>query len=346
MSRAAVKQLVRCGRVCYPCNHREFSQEKHYEGLKSAMAELGGVVPKWSPPVSEIMAFNAAPMDTLTENQLTVLARAHFEAHPTDIPIDKARACVLWERAMQKGSPEASYCYAMCLVKGMGTEKDVQAGKNLLVAMSDTNPYAPADLALAKLLRTGDKSIGLESNPELAFSHLAFAATRGLVEAQFSVANAYWAGDGCEKSDVTAIYWFKAAAMGGNRDAKFVLGTVYSKGLGGTDEEEDAQTQGWEFYCQAADAGCVRSMFNVGVEHLQDASTLVEKNVATAAHWFEKSAALGFLPAITNLGNMYRDGLVGRAEKGGGKDMATAREWYQKGADAGDETCKELLKQT
>ena len=172
------------------------------------------------------------------------------------------------------------------------------------------------------------------------------AANKGMVEAQFSAANAYWAGDGVEKSEVNAVFWYKTAAAGGSRDAKYTLGVLYTQGLGGTAEEiPDAAARaamGFELYCEAADLGELRSKYNVGLEYLHGTGQ-VEQDLPRAAEFLTEAAEAGYVPAMVNLGKMFATGLVGQLP-GGVADVAKAREWFQKGADLGNEESAEMLK--
>ena len=48
---------------------------------------------------------------------------------------------------------------------------DVAKGVELLERMSKENPYAPADLALAKVLRMGSKNASMQPDAERAFPY-------------------------------------------------------------------------------------------------------------------------------------------------------------------------------
>jgi TPR repeat protein len=317
------------------------SSEKAYKDLSEAMRELGGVVPKWSPPTSDIIEWSRTPDLNLSSEKLTVLARAHFEEHPPEVPVNKQRAYELWKLAKSKGSVEATYCVAVCHLKGHGVKQDIKRAFNELVEMNEITPYAPAEFVLAKLLRQGDSTSGLEPDPIRAFHYLIGAADKGHVRAQYHTANAYWMGDGVERSEIMGLHWFQAAAEGGSRDARFVLGTIYSQGLADTNEEENHKEIGFDHYLSAAKAGDVRAMFNVGIEYLKNDSGIVERDVHQANEWFKKSAKSGYPPAIVNRGNMYRDGLVGAIN--GKPDWNKAADIYKQGADRGDELCKKLF---
>ena len=64
----------------------------------------------------------------------------------------------------------------------------------------------------------------------------------------------------------------------------------------------------------------------------------VERDMAKAAEWYEKSAAHGYATAMLALGDIYCDG-------GGNvkQDLTKGKEWYEKAKDAGSEEAEQRL---
>jgi TPR repeat protein len=66
----------------------------------------------------------------------------------------------------------------------------------------------------------------------------------------------------------------------------------------------------------------------------------VELDDEEAVYWFLQAADLGHLDSMNELGIMFAEGY------GVEKDMAIAREWWQKAADAGSEEAQENLERS
>src|SRR5579859_160782 len=63
-------------------------------------------------------------------------------------------------------------------------------------------------------------------------SRLMDRAAGGEVRAQFDLGYAYVTGKGVGRNAVTALYWFKKAAVHNDPDAQFNVGIAYEKGDG------------------------------------------------------------------------------------------------------------------
>lgn len=81
----------------------------------------------------------------------------------------------------------------------------------------------------------------------------------------------------------------------------------------------------------AARAGSSAAMAELG-------SLYMSMDFERAKVWFEMAAAKGNARAMRNLGDIYREGL------GVAADKVSARQWYEKAAESGDEESSELLK--
>ncbi|NOZ31638.1 MAG: hypothetical protein GXP01_00880 [Alphaproteobacteria bacterium] len=79
----------------------------------------------------------------------------------------------------------------------------------------------------------------------------------------------------------------------------------------------------------AARSGDPRAQFEVAA--VLSEGKVVEKNLALAISWYERSAATGFAPAQYRLGNLYENGFDGQAA-----NPIQARVWYEKAAEAGN----------
>jgi TPR repeat protein len=83
-----------------------------------------------------------------------------------------------------------------------------------------------------------------------------------------------------------------------------------------------------KLYEQSASLGSGSAMTNLG--NLYRNGRGVAQDYAEARRWYEKGAAGGSATAMTNLGFLYKNG------EGVARDDAEARRWYEKGAAGGD----------
>src|SRR5438874_7418081 len=102
------------------------------------------------------------------------------------------------------------------------------------------------------------------------------------------------------------------------------LRNLYTNGRGVLKDE----TKATEWYRKAAEKGHVRAMYDLGILS-QDGRGGLAKNDAEAARWVRKAADQSEPAAMNSLGWYYENG------RGVEKDLAQARQWYIKAAEAG-----------
>lgn len=118
-----------------------------------------------------------------------------------------------------------------------------------------------------------------------------------------------------------AIDAWRRLAPGGNADAAYRLGVVYSDGvLVPLDYSEAAK-----WFQLSAKLGDTRAMFDLG--SLYDEGNGVAQSDAEALKWYRSAAERGFAPAQFNLGGIYEQG------KGVGVDLVEAYKWYTLAAE-------------
>ena len=114
------------------------------------------------------------------------------------------------------------------------------------------------------------------------------AATLGLPQAQFHLANLYEDGKaGLPKDPVQARAWMARAASGGDSKAMFNLGLDFANGEGG--EKDDRAAVAW--FRRAADLGLRDAQFNLAVMNQNGRGG--PKSAAEAYKWFTIAAAAG-----------------------------------------------------
>ena len=161
--------------------------------------------------------------------------------------------------------------------------------------------------------------------PKPSFSakidELSSMAKQGQVEAQFTLAEAYYLGKGTGKNLKQALFWYERAAQQGHLKAQRALGAMSELGEGTAKEPKKAAY----WYQKSAEQGLARAQTNLGI--LYETGVGVEKNYETARLWYEKAAAQNYARGQTNLGRMYEFGT------GVQIDYEKAFYWYQKAAE-------------
>ncbi|MDX1487059.1 MAG: tetratricopeptide repeat protein, partial [Acidiferrobacterales bacterium] len=117
----------------------------------------------------------------------------------------------------------------------------------------------------------------------------------------------------------------------GHVDAQFMLGIIYSSGVGLP--EDMGRAAHW--YRQAAEQGHVDAQYNLGVAYSMGSGVVADS--MQAASWYEKAAYQGSTDAQFNLGLLYAQG------DGVSKDMLEAAKWWYKAAAKGDAAAQYAL---
>ena len=94
---------------------------------------------------------------------------------------------------------------------------------------------------------------------------LRLSAGQGLADAQFMLGIVYSSGVGIPKDMGRAAYWYQRAAEQGHMDAQYNLGVAYSLGAGVL--ADSAQAANW--YYKAAQQGSTDAQFNLGLLYAQ-----------------------------------------------------------------------------
>jgi|ERR1017187_8580650 TPR repeat protein len=153
-------------------------------------------------------------------------------------------------------------------------------------------------------------------------------------KAQYELGVKYANGQGVQKDDAKAVFWFRKAADRGNADAQEKLGEMYESGSGGL-AKDDAPAVPW--FRKAAEQGNAEAQSNLGVMY-QNGEGGLKKDDAYAVSWYRKAAEQGYPLAQYVLGMSYEQGELGLA-----KDDAQAVSWYQKAGDQGYPYAKDSL---
>jgi len=148
-------------------------------------------------------------------------------------------------------------------------------------------------------------------------------ARAGDREAAYILATLYLNGDGVERNTAMAAGWFRRAADAGHGDAAYNLANAYRLGLG---TPRDI-TAALDWYATAAQRGSARAAYTLGtIYRLGDG---VRRDYGQAIAWLRDAAARDFAPAEHDLGQLYREGIAVP------RDLDTARDWFSKAAARG-----------
>ncbi len=165
-----------------------------------------------------------------------------------------------------------------------------------------------------------------------AFDYFIKSAQLGNDKAMNKVGECYEFGTGVKKDPKLAVDWYNKAIEFGNSDACVNLGYCYSQG----EIVAKDRNKAFELFLQAAIRGNSSAIVRLGIYFLDNnpikedipyAISLIE-SVANNPNDAQDYAML----ILGEIYNVYLD------------DQIKAREWYQKGADLGNEDCIYALK--
>ena len=162
-------------------------------------------------------------------------------------------------------------------------------------------------------------------------------ALKGDAQALFQLAINYEQGRGVAENQQEAFYCYQQAAELGCPRGYWGMAFLYDQGKYGVKRDKKKAE---EMHRKAGAAGYAPSASRFGAAW-PDAARVLGLTAAEAreqARTRRRAAAEGYASEQYNLGVMYQTGF------GLPKDMAKAREWFQKAADQGDVQAKSVLK--
>jgi TPR repeat protein len=172
------------------------------------------------------------------------------------------------------------------------------------------------------------KGKGVPADAAKAAEYLRKAADQGYANAQTAVGSCYGKGLGVPKNFSTAVEWYRKAAAQGDSLGQYCLGACLLKGSGVATNADEGL--GW--WRKAAESGLPDAQCALGL-HLMNrgyADDTNHVNYVEAAQWLQKAADQGYVPAMNNLGFLYKSGL------GVKPNTTTALKWYRLGAEQDD----------
>ena len=159
---------------------------------------------------------------------------------------------------------------------------------------------------------------GHASSPDI--SRLQADAERGFVKQEIQLGAAYFTGQGVNRDEKRAAYWYEKAANAGDPGAQFEIGSFYQAGVGV--ERNPVQAVRW--FQRSAAGGSVSAKVNLGAAYLLGDG--VRKDPVLAEELFREAYAKKDGHAACDLGDMYYHGM------GVAPDELAAEHWYEAGA--------------
>ncbi len=264
-----------------------------------------------------------------------------------------AKRVMLLQKAAEVGSVDAMYDLSDCYYDGEGVEKNMPLSIKWLTKAAELG-HTTAAAALGGAYYRGVD--GIDQNYNTAEKYLLTAAEKGMVDAQgilaavymemedynkallwgkkaaqsenalgcFMLGRIYSEGLGVDKDDKEAIKWFTKSADNGDADAQNMMGNVYDAGVLVACDKKKA----FEYYHKAASQGHVMAMVNLSYCYMQGDG--VEQNDDSAIEWSEKAIANGYTDEEGEIFNMIGNAYNNRF------DWDNAYENYQKAAELGN----------
>ena len=165
------------------------------------------------------------------------------------------------------------------------------------------------------------------------FEQQQHAAEQGDVHAQFILGMMYYRGAGVTQNYTEAVKWLKSAAKQGHAEAQYQLGQMYEHGEG----VEKDYAKSFEWYQRAAKKGFAEAQYKLGQMYEQGKG--VEEDYTESFEWYQRAAKQGHAEAQRALGLMYKHG------KGVEPNYSEAYKWLTLAATNGlDYERKDLLK--
>ena len=225
---------------------------------------------------------------------------------------------------------DADAQYALGAYYDSGEPNPPEALKWFRSAAEKNHPLA-AD-SVGRLYQRG--SGGVKQDYKEAIKWFKKAESLGCTRAQVHLAEMVFSGWGCTKNIEQAdalcekvLPRIRAEADQGGPEAQFLLGWMYSEGMGLPPSQIDAIKR----IRQAADQGYVFAIIEMGLRYKRGRG--VEKDLTKAIEWYQRAADLGAAAGKVGLAKMYDDEL-GREQPN--LDYSKAFYWYRKAAAQGD----------
>jgi TPR repeat protein/serine/threonine protein kinase/GTPase SAR1 family protein len=233
--------------------------------------------------------------------------------------MNRAKAVELYEKAAALDDMDAMFALSVCLLEGMGTQKDYYRAVELLKKCVESGDHAAALSYLGTCYLEG---FGVKKDLAEAFEFFSRGAAENDPRSLYQLAEWYAKKKGQESQ---SLEYARRAMKLGSADALHFLGVCYLTGRLVLVDMGKAV----ELLTGAANQGSTRAMNRLGFCHLKGGG-VTKKDPKKAVSWFEMAANLEDPVGLYNLANAYANG------EGVKKDLAVAFDYFRQAADLGD----------
>lgn len=252
-------------------------------------------------------------------DSLNMLARLYVEGK--GCTKNNTKAIELWQKAAQLGSPAAEYQLGVIYLNGiLGVKTDIKKAV-AYIRSSAKKGFAPAQKALSAL----PKEHTALSQDEIA--ELEALSDNGDIKSTYSLANAYFKGDGVLQSKNKAIELYTKAAKEAHFASMIVLITRYTMDADITPAWSVAKY--WYEKAKSIDRAKLAAI-HPDLMKGEELFLSVPKTAKNKRERYEEAAKAGYITAYTAIAKMYR-----------ANDKALP--YLKSAADAGDKDALELL---
>lgn len=205
-------------------------------------------------------------------------------------------------------------------------------------AMAATAPSAPPPsfAALRQQAETGDAAAevalgrrlldrGTDADKAASVTWFGKAAIQGDTDGQWMLGSAYMAGDGVARDPQTGLQWMRRSLADGSPDHMSIYGmtVLMAHFMAG------GRSDGLAWLRRGAEAGSAKGMLGLAMARMTGRFGLPQDKAA-AERWFLKAAQKGDVSAQRSLGQIYVAGALGR------KDVPAGLRWLRAAARQGD----------
>ena len=181
-----------------------------------------GIVEAAVSRMSGVFGGDALPED-LRQRAQAGDAEAQYQAGRFYLRRNRWDKAVPWYgKAAAQGHPKAQNNLGVAYMEGRGVKADKVKGCRLL---KQAQAQMPSDHGAENVALCSDKL----GDYDTAFAGFLKQARQGSAMSMRIVAQMYQSGDGTEKNDERAVYWFRQAALKNDARAMYSLGLMYAK---------------------------------------------------------------------------------------------------------------------
>jgi len=240
------------------------------------------------------------------------------------VPVGYARAAERIQALAESGHAGAMFHMGKLHVHGISVAQDMrEAEKWYRRAIDAGEMRAHCNLGWIYLYGFGV----IPADKQSAFALLSAGAAHGIPAAKASIGLMRVAGDGIPADVELGVKLLEDAFAEGYLNAGNHLADLYFAGKHVTRDIEKAH----EWLFRVAEKGNERTMAILG--HYLVTGSHGKTDMARGMALLEQAIAKNYVPAYLWIGNVYKDG------KGVAKDTAKAKEWFERGAVAGNTGC-------